>query len=53
MHTIEYREFALKDLEAIFESMYGDYPTQTFEYIDKLQKSIELLTTNPYLGVTC
>jgi plasmid stabilization system protein ParE len=53
MLKIKYRELAEADLDAIFEAVVIDYPTQAFEYIDKLQQTIQLLSTNPYLGVEC
>jgi len=36
MLKIKYRELAEADLDAIFEAVVSDYPTQAFEYIDKL-----------------
>jgi len=53
MHNILYTELAHDDLFHIFETISEDKPTSAVEYITKLEKSIELLQTNPQLGLAC
>jgi len=53
MYSIRYRKLAEEDLVSIFDTITKDSPTVALEYIDKLEENIDLLTSNPLLGVEC
>lgn len=53
MHKIIYSQLAEDDLFFIFELIASDKPSVAVEYINKLKNTIELLETNPKLGVEC
>jgi addiction module RelE/StbE family toxin len=53
MHKIRYTEQAEDDLCHIFKLIASDKPTVAIEYIGKLEQTIELLETNPEIGVEC
>lgn len=53
MYSIYFTELAKQDLFSIFELISKDKPSVAIEYIDKLESNIELLTTNPKLGIEC
>ncbi|OHE10702.1 MAG: hypothetical protein A2513_09610 [Sulfurimonas sp. RIFOXYD12_FULL_33_39] len=53
MYSIKYTELAKQDLFELFEKIAQDKPTVAVEYINKLEKHIELLEENPLLGIEC
>ncbi|RLA84480.1 MAG: hypothetical protein DRG78_01355 [Epsilonproteobacteria bacterium] len=53
MHNIKYTALAKEDLFNIFEIISQDKPTVAVEYINKLEIYIELLESNPKMGVEC
>ena len=53
MYNISYTQLAQEDLFKLFELITEDKPTVAVEYITKLEKYIELLQTNPELGLEC
>jgi len=53
MYNILYTQLAEEDLFKLFEIISEDKPTIAVEYITKLEKYIELLQTNPELGLEC
>lgn len=53
MHNIVYSQLAEEDLFVLFEIISQDKPTVAVEYITKLEKQIELLQSNPMLGLEC
>jgi len=53
MYSISYTQLAEEDLFELFELIAEDKPTIAVKYITKLEKYIELLQTNPQLGLEC
>ena len=53
MHNIKYTQLAKEDLFNLFELISKDKPTVAVEYINKLEGYIELLESNPLMGVEC
>jgi len=53
MYKILYKELAQEDLFSIFDTIAENSPTLALEYIDKLENTINLLSTNPLLGLEC
>lgn len=53
MYKIVYKELAYEDLVSIFDTIAKDSPNLALEYLDKLEETIDLLSTNPLLGVEC
>lgn len=53
MYKIVYKELAYEDLVSIFDTIAKDSSNLALEYIDKLEETIDLLSTNPLLGVEC
>ena len=53
MHNIKYSKIAKDDLFNIFDIIYQDKPSVAIEYIFKLEEYIELLESNPKMGIEC
>lgn len=53
MLEIRYSKLAEQDLYSIFKIISEDKPSVAVEYIDKLEETIGLLSTNPKLGIEC
>ncbi len=53
MHNIVFSRLAEEDLYNLFETIAQDKPLAAVSYIDKLEEHIELLKTNPSLGIEC
>lgn len=53
MLDIFYTELAHNDLFHIFELISQDKPSSAVHYITKIEKNIELLQSNPELGLEC
>ena len=53
MHNIRYTQLARDDLFNIFEIIASDKQSVAIEYIFKLEEYIELLESNPKMGVEC
>lgn len=53
MLRIEYSNKAELDLEDIADFIAKDSVNRALAYLDKIQKTIELISKNPSLGVTC
>ena len=53
MHNIRYTQLAKDDLFNVFEIIASDKPSVAVEYIFKLEEYIELLESNPKMGVEC
>lgn len=53
MYNIIYTQLTEEDLFSLFEIISQDKPTVAVEYITKLEKQIELLQSNPMLGLEC
>lgn len=53
MYKIVYKELAYEDLVSIFDTIAKDSSNLALEYLDKLEETIDLLSTNPLLGVEC
>lgn len=51
MYNIIYTQLTEEDLFSLFEIISQDKPTVAVEYITKLEKQIELLQSNPMLGL--
>lgn len=53
MLNIKYTNQAVSDLSEIFELIAKDKPSVAIEYITKLEEYVELLSSNPMMGVSC
>ena len=53
MNNLKYSQLAKEDLFSIFEAISKDKPSVAIEYITKLEVYIELLETNPMMGIEC
>ncbi|MEA3554822.1 MAG: type II toxin-antitoxin system RelE/ParE family toxin [Campylobacterota bacterium] len=53
MHNLKYSKLAKEDLFNILEVITNDKPMSALEYISKLKSYIELLQSNPQMGIEC
>jgi len=53
MLNIEYSKNAELDLEDIADFIAKDSTNRALAYLDKIQSTIELISKNPSLGITC
>ena len=53
MLNIEYSKNAELDLEDIADFISKDSTNRALAYLDKIQSTIELISKNPSMGITC
>ena len=53
MLNIEYSKNAELDLEDVADFIAKDSTKRALAYLDKIQSTIELISKNPSLGITC